>query len=1013
MTWLWRSSLSHLGLSHLGLPHLHLRHLGRLAQSGAAILGLLSIALVWVSVIHSMSVERTQALRGAVQSTGNLARAFEEHVVRSVKQADQALLAMRKSYQGDPDHFDIPTWRQRTLALSDFTFQVSLADRHGLLRASNLASTGSTIDLSDREHFRVQLDPAQDALFVSKPVLGRASNKWSIQLTRKVFAENGSFDGVIVMSLDPEYFTRFYRSVDLGGAGVVLLSGTDGVVRASGSAAGVSAQASGQPPAAIGSQHIAARLSAASAQALAGSFSMPSLGSEPARLYSYRGVTGFPLIVAVGIGETELLQPYDASRHMYVAIGILLTAVLMAVTVLVLVRQGRLARAREALRQSEARTAHKSHLLETALEHMSQGIVMIDADHRVQVINRQALLKLGLPADLMTTRPKFSEVLRWQWQHGEFGDDGGDLDAASRQFVLSGGVSDQPHCYERRRSNGTTLEIRSAPLPGGGIVRTYSDVTQRLENEAVLRAARDEADRAAQAKSEFLATMSHEIRSPMSGLLGVLDLLRATRLSEDQHRMADMVHNSAASLLDVLNDILDFSKIEAGALQTAIVPTRLRDFVSDLTQPHVHAAAAKGVELHLHLDTALPGLVDTDPLRLRQILNNLLSNAVKFTAHGSIALSVTCAPGNAGEQLVFAVQDTGLGMGPEVIERLFEPFMQADRSTSRTYGGTGLGLCISRRLTHLLGGQITVTSTPAAGSCFTVTLPLIAASAAVPERAGVDPTQTAVCSAGKHILVADDEPTNRWLTRRQLELLGFAVTVAEHGEAALEQLRGASFDLLVTDCHMPGMDGAGLTTAIRASQPPLCDLPIVGLTADVTPAQLERCRRAGMNEVAIKPLTLAQLSRVLASYFDVPTMPQPALAPPGEACEPDFDPTLYRELFDPADPDGAAWLGEFRETATSQQADLALLLQAAEPDRVAIATAAHRLAGAAFSVGATRLAIAGRSVETAAQNGDPAGLQNAFQILCAAGLGAESALQRFTAGRDVFERIPTRLEVDT
>ncbi len=655
---------------------------------GGAILGVVGIALIWAGVLHSLSVERTQALRGAEQDSTNLASVFEEHIVRSIKTIDQTLLYVRNSYERDRAGFDPTAWARSTQAVTDMTFQISLTDRNGMLIISNYLKGNDRVDLSEREHFRVQRDSPADDIFVSKPVLGRASQQWSIQLTRKLMTADGAFDGIVVVSLSPQYFARFYRSVDLGKSGVVLVAGLDGAVRAS-------AQAGEDDPALA--QSLVSRLMGEYARAPAGIFKSTHETDGVTRIYAYRGVRFYPLVVCVGIAEDEVLLAHGASQTSYLVLATIMTVLLLAVTARIIVHQTRLHRTQQKLLASEAAAARKSDLLQMTLDHMSHGIMMIDAAHRVQVCNRQTLELLGLPEALMTDKPRFDDVARWQFQSGEFGADGSDIEPWMRRFGVVDDLLDQPQTYERTRPNDTVLEIRSMPLPGGGLVRTYTDITARKQTEARLRLARDAADRAAQARSEFLAVMSHEIRSPMSGMLGVLELLRGTGLDPDQSQMANMVQSSASALLAVLNDILDFSKIEAGSLSIFLEPANLRDLVTDIVQPFRYAVLDKGVDLNLQVSREVPDYVTTDPLRLRQMLNNLIGNAAKFTASGEIRVDVNVTRDEPSPRLRFAVRDTGIGMPPDVIARLFEPFVQADSSTTRNFGGSGLGLCIARQ----------------------------------------------------------------------------------------------------------------------------------------------------------------------------------------------------------------------------------------------------------------------------------------------------------------------------
>jgi CheY-like chemotaxis protein len=403
------------------------------------------------------------------------------------------------------------------------------------------------------------------------------------------------------------------------------------------------------------------------------------------------------------------------------------------------------------------------------------------------------------------------------------------------------------------------------------------------------------------------------------------------------------------------------------------------------------------VELTSRCGAGVPDHIEIDPLRLRQILNNLLANAVKFTAAGTIELATEIVADRPSPRLRVTVRDTGIGMEPSVLARLFEPFTQADGSTTRTYGGTGLGLSISRRLARLLDGDIDVASVPGQGSAFTLSLPLIASGPPVdPDESSRDLPALDGVAEGVRVLVADDDPASRWITRRMLETLGVNVSVVEDGETALRILLLEKYDLLITDCHMPRMDGVDLTRAVRGStEAALRGLPIIGLTADVTREQRERCRDAGMTDVDIKPLTLDRLTRLLSRHLSGGNATTAAAVAPVSA---PFNGQSYREIFAPGDTGGEAWIAEYLAAAGVMDDELGELLAAphdAALRRDAIAALAHRLAGASLSVGATRTGKAASALEWASTDADPASLRALHAITRAELAAAKAAMAEF------------------
>jgi signal transduction histidine kinase/ActR/RegA family two-component response regulator len=379
---------------------------------------------------------------------------------------------------------------------------------------------------------------------------------------------------------------------------------------------------------------------------------------------------------------------------------------------------------------------------------------------------------------------------------------------------------------------------------------------------AVARAARRRALTASRAKSDFLATMSHEIRTPMNSILGFTQaLLQDPAMSKGAREQVEVIAQAGDSLMTVLNDILDFSKVEAGQIELHIDAVDVGACAAHVFEIIQGPARAKGLALRLEADSAA-GLFETDGQRLRQILLNLLNNAVKFTDRGHVLLSVVFC--EEAQALRFEVSDTGIGVDPLVVGRLFTRFSQADSSTTRDYGGTGLGLAICKGLVERMGGRIGVLSRPAAGSTFWFELPTrrLEAQAAADDAAGA-PAQ----ALQGRVLLVDDHAMNRKLGETLLGLLGCQVDLASSGEEAVQAASERLYDVILMDVHMPRMDGLAATRAIRALNGPGSKAPIIAMTADVMERNLQQCREAGMVDHIAKPVELRTMHAVLQRWM--------------------------------------------------------------------------------------------------------------------------------------------------
>jgi PAS domain S-box-containing protein len=613
-------------------------------------------------------------------------------------------------------------------------------------------------------------------------------------------------------------------------------------------------------------------------------------------------------------------------------------------------------------------------------EASSSPILIIDGAGNFTQCNQAALdiLKMTQTQFLQTSpgqiSPQFqpdgrgsdaaaSEMMALAYSKGRHRFDWTHLDSEGRAFIVD--VSLVPVM-----SNGQTM-----------LHTTWHDITERKEIEEAAQSAN-------RAKSVFLANMSHEIRTPMNGVIGMVDILLQTPLAPEQQRMLTTIANSSQTLLHILNDILDYSKIEAGKLSIERIPTALEDLAHSVLQLMQGAASAKGMTLSMSISPHLPPAIFTDPTRLRQVLLNLLGNAIKFTPDGATqagGVSLALEKGNLpdGESaLLLHVRDQGIGMGAATLASLFTPFTQAEASTSRRFGGTGLGLSISQRLVALMGGNITVQSTPGKGSVFTVTLPL--QESALPEALQQLSPALPPAKVATHtplILLAEDNETNREVIEEQLRLLGYACEIAQDGAIALQMWRAAPgrYAALLTDCHMPNTNGFDLTEAIRAAETAGSRLPIIAITANAMQGEAQRCLEAGMDDYLSKPLRMQELAPMLAKWLSVTTLQ--AAAPSLPAWNPTTlhglmgnNPAIHRRVLD-----------KFLKNAEGQVAAIDAAM--GDSNFKEAADLAHALKSAARSVGALALGELCQEIETSGRAGNAAectahahGLAKAFAL---------------------------------
>ncbi|MBL0210984.1 MAG: PAS domain S-box protein [Holophagaceae bacterium] len=511
--------------------------------------------------------------------------------------------------------------------------------------------------------------------------------------------------------------------------------------------------------------------------------------------------------------------------------------------------------------------------------------------------------------------------------------------------------------------------------------------------EGELRKQEAEARAASEAKSRFLASMSHELRTPLIGVTGMLEILTQSGLSAEQRQVAAIIHESSESLLQIIGDILDFSKIEANKLDLAVQTFSLRALVNSVSQTFSSAISTKGLKFIVEVDPRIAQAHVGDMHRLRQILNNFMSNAVRFTERGSITLRVWRLDRRDGAEFVaLQVQDTGIGISQETQAHLFEPFTQAEASTTRRFGGTGLGLAISRRLADLMGGSLDMQSALEQGTTLTlsVELPLgderDIVNPSAPDEAKAVPARPAPSTEeaereGSLILMAEDHPTNRIVLTQQVNRAGYALEIAVDGQEAFEKWQSGRYALLLTDLHMPRMDGYQLTKAVRdleqAHGRPRT--PILALTANALRGEAERCVELGMDDYLVKPVTIPLLASKLREWLPhvkVGLAPEPpgksAPPPPGVAdwVPPGLD---AKTLLDLCRGDDTAAREILEKFISATKTDLLALEQGLrQKDNPCIVRQSHRIKGSAAMIGARDIAGRAERLELYAQTKAPA-----------------------------------------
>ncbi|ELX13686.1 multi-sensor hybrid signal transduction histidine kinase [Janthinobacterium sp. HH01] len=844
------------------------------------------LLLVSLFVAHVLQVSQERYYANAAETAHNLAVSLEnflhshfEEVDLAMRRAGVEFRTMHEAGRFDDEKFSayLRTLRERIPNAQ----AVRGSDAAGRVIYGEQIDTAHPQDLTVREFFpRAQVE---HDLIVGLPVKSRISGEWVLPLVYPLAMPDGSFGGTAYALMNSSRLTTLFSSLNVGPHGsILLLDDRRRVLHrypfVEDMAIGTTIKVSPQTQTILEEHQ------------KGDTFTVFSARDNRERTLSLERIGSYPIYVVVGLASDDFLAPWRKEvRNAVIFLGLLLAfALALLAGVWYAMRKQyqsvvQLLETDRALQVSMTQLTASESRWRSLTEGLPQMVWTVTPDLRLDFMSHHWERFSGVPAERLLAAGDWSPVLHAddrpallaEWQRAQA--TGGAFRCDCRLLRYDGvwRIFDN-HALPQKDAEGRVL----------GWVGSSTDHTEAREAHDALLLAKEAADQAGRAKSDFVANMSHEIRSPMNAVLGMLQLLQQTEMSERQQDYAAKAHAAASALLGLLNDILDFSKVEAGKLALDPHPFRLDKLWRDLAVILSANVGAKDIEVLFHIDPQLPALVVGDALRLQQILLNLAGNAIKFTEQGEVVLSARLLERSGSAlSVAFAIRDSGIGISEEQCLRIFDGFSQAEASTARRYGGTGLGLAISQRLVRLMGGTLSVTSALAKGSVFEFIVDLGVAEAQ-PEAPSVPPTDQTSLS-GLSCLVVDDNPTARMVLREMALSFGWKVDVAESGHEALVAVgervaRNETYDVVFIDWRMPALDGWETSCHIRRLAPP-GKLPLIVMVT-AHDRELLAQRHLEMEPVldgfVVKPVTASMLFDAVADARMEQRAPLAAVALP-------------------------------------------------------------------------------------------------------------------------------------
>ena len=839
-----------------------LRHPGRWLLAGTMVAVMIVIGLVCYSLHYSYQ----QSRNAARLSSANLSHVLQESLEGRFEKIDAVLFAAKQEIErqlaaGGIKPTLLNAWLDRQYKHMQESDSLRMADEHGNIRYGTGVPTGGGANLSDRDYFRRLRDNPSAHLAISDPLVGRTSGKKVLVLAMRINYENGKFAGVIYAPVPLAEIAATFSHVDVGKRGAIFVRKSSGDYRLIArhpetiGDTGVSAIGHAQPV-----QELIA-FAQSGKSSLITEFRSALDGID--RTYALRQLGDLNYLFGVGIARDDYLADWRQEVVIQSGLAALFVAIICLGAMAIYRGQRRRQEVLQALADEETK-------LRTIADYTYNWESWIDGNGKLLWVSPAVKDVTGYSAEECMAMPDYPMSII----HPE------DRETTLQSLNATTTPEGPPRHRHFRilRKDGAvricerywrTLYDQQGNAAGNR--NQMRDVTDQMQAQQELIAARATAELASKAKGEFLANMSHEIRTPMNAIIGLSTLALGQQAPPLIHDYLAKINSSSRALLNILNDILDYSKIEAGRLEIEHIPFSLDDVLGNVANLFAQGAEEKGLSFKFSIAPDVPFQLVGDPLRLGQVMNNLVGNAIKFTPSGEVRVDVSTLESDAGvATLRFSVADTGIGISQEQSAQIFSPFTQGEGAGTRRFSGAGLGLSISQQLVGFMGGKIHVESEPGKGSTFSFDLRFPVPdgendAARGQETIGGLP-QTTETLRGAHILLVEDNAINQQVAQEMLARAGFAVTTVENGEMALDALGQRHFDAVLMDLQLPVLDGFETTRRIRAN-PQWKTLPVIAMTAAVMPHERQECLDAGMNDHVGKPVDPHALLAALEKWI--------------------------------------------------------------------------------------------------------------------------------------------------